>query len=232
MTTARWEHPTGVTMRRGVGSAQRRFALCWAAAGLLLLPLVGHPDIFEVPFSHAALTSWWVTAHTLLVVALVLTLYGLAGLHARRAGLGPTGALGLALVVPGAVCAAIAGGVEAFVMPVLARQQPGLLAWDGPLLASWPLRVSGVLALLWPAGLCLVGIGAVRGGALPKRIALTLAVSSAAFIAFTGPFVPVLGVAAASAFCLAQVWVGHELWTRVEHRSLGERPALGEGCTS
>jgi hypothetical protein len=209
--------------------ANRGYALCWVLAGILLTPLVWHPDLFEVPFRHAALTGWWVTAHTLLVLAMILTMYGLAGLHrAHRAGFGRAGRVGLVLAVPGAVCAAIAGWVEAFVMPVLAREQPAVLVWDGPLLASWPLRVSGFVALLWPAGLCLIGISAVCDGALPKRIALALAVSSAAFIVFEGPFVPVLGVAAASAFSLAQVWVGRQLWTGVEPRL----PAPGGACTS
>jgi hypothetical protein len=67
----------------------------------------------------------------------VLSLFGMAGLYAYHTGrLGALGLVGLALAVPGFVLVACAAYVEAFVMPALARNEPRLLDWHGPLLWS------------------------------------------------------------------------------------------------
>ena len=188
---------------------------CWVAAGLLLLTGVFHPDISETTFSDAALdNSLWVPMHAAALVAAVLTLVGLLGLYARRADrLGRLGAVGFALAVPGLVMTACVAYAEAFLLPLIAADTPEVFAWDGPVVASWAIRVTTGLALLWLIGLCLLGLALWRSHLIPRSAALTLAISAVAFIVFAGPFVFVLGPLSTLAFATGYVLVGVALWT-------------------
>ena len=186
---------------------------CLMAAGVLLLSTAPHPDVFESTFAEAALdTPFWVAMHTALLVSAVLSVGGLVGLYAAHADrLGRLGAVGVALAVVGLVMAACVFYFEAFLLPVVARHDPELFAWDGPLVASWGVRL-GALAGLWLIGLVMVGFALSRSGVVPRAAAWSLAGTAAAFALLEGPFVPVLGPLATLAFAGGHVWVGAALW--------------------
>ena len=201
------------------GAATRRRLDRWSGgcvigAGLLLLSTAPHPDVFDTTFAEAALdTPFWVAMHAALLVSAILSLVGLSALYARHADrLGRLGAIGVALAVVGLVMAACVFYFEAFLMPVVARHDPALFAWDGPLVASWGVRL-GALAGLWLIGLVMVGFALARSGAVPRPAAWTLAISAAAFALLEGPFVPVLGPLSTLALAVGHVWVGVALWT-------------------
>lgn len=60
----------------------RRAGGCLIAVGVLLLTTVPHPDVFETTFADAALdTPSWVVTHAALVVAAILSIFGLAGVY-------------------------------------------------------------------------------------------------------------------------------------------------------
>ena len=152
--------------------------------------------------------------HAAAVVAVILTLVGLLGLYAQRAErLGRLGAVGFALAVPGLVITACVAYAEAFLLPVIAADTPEMFAWDGPVVGSWAIRVTTGLALLWLIGLCLLGLALWRSRLIPRSAALTLAISTAAFIVFGGPFVFVLGPLSTLAFATGYVLVGVALLT-------------------
>jgi type IV secretory pathway protease TraF len=186
---------------------------CLVAAGVLLLPNTAHPDVFDTDFARAALqTRLWVPIHASLVVSMILSLVGLLGLYARRAHLlGRLGAVGFGLAVVGMVIGACAVYWEAFLLPPVARVDPELFAWGGPMVTSWGV-LSGALGGLWILGLGVLGIALSRARAVPRGAALTLAVSALAFALFAGPFVPVLDVLATVAFSVGYLWVGAALW--------------------
>jgi hypothetical protein len=214
-TGPRLEGITVTAADAGVGRRLDRWSGgCLIAAGVLLLPNIAHPNVFSTDFAHAALhTRLWVPIHAGLTVAMILSLIGLLGLYAGRAErLGRLGAVGFVLGVIGMVIGACAFYWEAFLLPPIAREAPGLFAWGGPVVTSWGV-LSGALGGLWMVGLCLLGIALWRARAVPRTAALTLAASAVAFALFAGPFVPVLSVLATVAFTVGYVWVGLALWT-------------------
>ena len=187
-----------------------RFAgWCLIAAGLLITPTVFHPDIFDISIGEASLMPYWAAGHAAGLVAMVLTMFGMAGLVARYgARLGALGLAALVVTVPGIVLTACVAYGEAFVLPPLARIDPQLVDLQGPLLGSWPVRVLGGLALLWLVGLTLLGVALWRTRVVPRAAAGLLAVGAVGFGAFEGPFVPVLGVLFVIVFAAAHVWLG------------------------
>ena len=108
---------------------------CWIAAGVLLLAELAHPDALAIGFAESSRQTLWPALHVAWVLAMIATLFGLAGLVAWFGpALGRLGAAGVLLAVPGLVVAAGLFLTEAFVFPVLAREDPALLDLDGPLL--------------------------------------------------------------------------------------------------
>jgi hypothetical protein len=151
---------------------------CPIAAGVLILPGMLHADIFETTLARVALdNAVWVPIHLVAVVAVVLTLFGLTGLCGARAErLGRLGAAGFVFAVIGPVMTACVASAEAFLLPVIARDQPEVFDWDGPVTTSWAVRVTTGMALLWLVGLGPARPRAVavrrstgRGGADPRR---------------------------------------------------------------
>jgi hypothetical protein len=182
---------------------------CWVAAGVLLLAELAHPDALGIGFAASSRQPLWPALHVAWVLAAVLTLFGLAGLMARYgAALGRLGVAGAVLSVPGLVVAAGLFLTEAFVFPVLARENPALLDLDGVLLGSPALRLAGGLAGLWFLGLVLIGVAVERARVLPRSTGMLLAVATVLFAALEGPFLPVAGDLAVGAFSAAQIWLG------------------------
>lgn len=204
--TARRAPPTRLDRRCGVSLT---------AAGMLLPIGVIHPDIFETTLTDAALdTPLWVPIHAVALVAVVLTLVGLTGLYATRAQrMGRLGAIGFALVVPGLVMTGAVAWAEAFLLPVIAREEPDMFAWDGPVTTDWAVRATTGLALLWLVGLILLGLAGWRSGAVPAAAGLTLAGAAVAFIAFGAPLVPVLAPLSTLALAAGYSMVGMSMWS-------------------
>ena len=196
-------------------------------SGLLILPVVAHPDIFETGFVAASRSPFWAPGHAAGLLVAALSVVGLAGLAARAGPrLGRLGAAGAVLAVVGLVVTASLAALEAFAFPVLAEEAPALLDIDGPLLGSVPVRAVGVLALLWFVGLALVGFAIERAGVLPRGAGALLAVAAVAFAAFEGPFVPVLGQLSVVLFAAAYAWVGWALFRDLPPRGIqtGDSP--------
>lgn len=189
--------------------------LCLMAAGVLIAGAVAHPDVFDVGFAVAARESpLWAVWHALWLASVVLSLFGLAGLYVRHADrLTPLGVVGFALAVPGLVLVACVAYVEAFVMPIVARSDPALLDWDGPLLTSAAIRITGGLALVWLLGLLLVGVATWRANIVPRGAAAALTVGAPAFAVFEGLFVPLLGMLSVVVLAAGHVWLGYALWS-------------------
>jgi hypothetical protein len=188
---------------------------CWIAVGVLLLAELAHPDALAIGFAESSRQSLWPALHVAWVLASILTLVGLAGLAARfGAALGRLGIAGILVAVPGLVVTAGLFLTEAFVFPVLAREDPGLLDIDGPLLGSTTLRLTGGLAGMWFLGLVLVGLAVERARVLPRGTGVLLAVATVLFAALEGPFLPVAGELAVLLFSAAQVRLGWALLTR------------------
>ena len=182
---------------------------CWIAAGVLLLAELAHPDALDIGFAASSRQTLWPALHVAWVLAGIATLFGLAGLVARLGpALGRLGAAGVLLAVPGVVVAAGLFLTEAFVFPVLAREDPALLDLDGPLLGSLMIRLTGGLAGLWFIGLVLIGVAIERARLLPRGTGMLLAVATVLFAVLEGPFLPVAGEIAVVLFAAAHVWVG------------------------
>jgi len=198
---------------------------CWMAAGVLLLAELAHPDALGIGFAAPSGEALWPALHVAWVLAMILTLFGLAGLallHGRAWG--RLGMVGVVLAVPGVVVGAGLFLSEAFVFPVLAGQDPGLLDLDGVLLGSTPLRLTAALAGLWFLGLVLVGVAVERARVLPRGVGAALAVAMVLFAAFEGPFLPVAGKLAVLVFSAAQIWLGLSL---VRQGQPDRRPGFG-----
>jgi hypothetical protein len=187
---------------------------CWMAAGLLLLLGVLHADIFETTLAEVALhNAPWVPIHIAAVVAVILTLMGLTGLYGTRAGrLGRLGAVGYVCAVIGLVMTACVAYAEAFLLPVIARDDPAVFDWDGPVTTSWAVRATTGMALLWLVGLVLLGVALWRSG-IAAGAGLTLAVAAVAFSVFGGLLLPVLAPLSTVALAVGYGWVGLVLWT-------------------
>jgi hypothetical protein len=211
-----------------MGTFQRWSGGCLAAAGLLVLPSIVHPDIFEAGFAEPSLHWFWAVGHTAGLLVVTLSLFGLAGvaaLHGPR--LGRLGVVGVVLAVPGLVVTAGAMAIEGLVFPALARADPALLDLDGPVAGSTALRAVGAVGLLGLVGLVLVGVAVERAGVLPRGPGALLAAGAAALAAFEGPFVPVLGQASVVVFAAAHVWVGVAVARTAAGAGFARRPQRG-----
>jgi hypothetical protein len=185
---------------------------CWVAAGVLILSELAHPDILETGFASSSRGALWPAVHLAWVLVALLTLFGLAGVAARYGtALGRIGAAGLVLAVIGLVAAAGLFLAEALIFPVLARHDPALLGFSGALGGSPAFWAAGGLSGLWFVGLVLVGVAVERAQLLPGRAGLLLAVATAVFAVFEGPFVPVLGKVSVVFLAVALVRFGISL---------------------
>jgi hypothetical protein len=183
--------------------------VCLVLAGVLTLPTAAHPDILEIGLAEAARGPFWTAMHAAGLAVVALSLAGVAGLALLHRGRwGRLGAVAVAVTVVGLVATAGLTAIEAFTFPAVARADPGLLAFDGPIAGTPAFWILGGLAALWLLGEGLVGIAVARAGVLPRAPAILLAVGAFSFAAFEGPFVPVLGPASVVVLAAGQVWVG------------------------
>lgn len=174
-----------------------------------------HPNIYQTGLAAAALhTPTWTLIHLFAIVGMFLTLIGLTGLYARQADrLGALGLIGLLLVVPGIAAIACLTYAEAAIVPVLATEQPRLLAWDGPLVTSGLLRATAGFAAAYAIGLFLLGLATLRARVLPRRGAIAVVVGTPAVAIFAGFFVPVLDIVATALLAAGFLALGWDLWS-------------------
>ena len=169
---------------------------CWIAAGVLMLAELAHPDALAIGFAASSRQTLWPALHVAWVLAAILTVFGLWGLFARHgAALGRLGVAGAVIAVPGLVVTAGLFLTEAFVFPVLAREDPALLDLDGDPQEDQTDEPQPRKSCDQPQ----------RHG--PEE----LAVATVLFAALEGPFLPIAGDLAVLAFSAAHVWLGRSL---------------------
>jgi hypothetical protein len=188
---------------------------CLLASGVLLLPGMLHPDIFDTTVAHAALHEpLWVPIHVAALAVATLSLVGLCGAYLPRAGrLGRLGAVGFGLVVPGLVMTGAVAWAEAFLLPVIAREHAEVFDWGGPVTSSWGVLVTTGMAILWWIGLVLLGLAFHRGGTVPAGAALTLAGGALLAAVFAALLVPIATPVAVLVLAGGHAWIGAALWT-------------------
>jgi len=187
---------------------------CLVASAVLILPGTVHPDIFETTLAHAALHSdLWVTMHVAALVVAMLSLFGFSAIYLPRADrLGRLGGVGFGLLVPGLVMAAAVSWAEAVLLPPLAREQPELFDWDGPVTTAWGVVGTAGLAVLWWIGLVLLGVAFWRAGTVPAPAALTLAGGALLAIVLVTSFVPLGVLLATVVLAVGHAGVGASSW--------------------
>jgi hypothetical protein len=181
---------------------------------LLLVMAVLHPNILQTDVADAVLHSQtWALIHLLAVAAMLLTLVGVTGLYASQADrMGALGLAGLLVAVPGILAFACVCYVEAL-FPVLAANDPKLLALDGPLFHSGILLATGGVVAGYPIGLFLLPLATLRARVLPRGAAIAVLVGAPTFAVFEGLFVPVLNVASTTLFAVGCAWLGYAIWS-------------------
>lgn len=191
---------------------------CLMLAGLFTLPAVTHPDILELGLAEASLTPWWTVVHTLGFAVVLLSFAGLAGVALVHQGRWDRlGTVAVVVTGVGLVGAAGLAAIEAFIFPAVARTEPALLDFDGPIAGTPAFWILAGLAGLWLMGEALLGVAVARAGVLPRATGVLLAAGALAFAAFEGPFVPVLGPVSVVLFAVGQLWMGMAL-VRVDQR--------------
>jgi hypothetical protein len=187
--------------------------LCLILAGVLTLPTVAHPDILEIGLAEAVRAPAWTPIHAAGLAVVVLSLAGVAGLALlHRGSWGRLGVVAVAVTVVGLVAAAGLTAIEAIIFPAIARSDPGLLGFDGPIAGTAGFWALAGMAALWLLGEGLVGVAVARAGLLPRAPAVLLALGAFSFVAFEGPFVPLLGPASVVLLSAGQVWLGAALF--------------------
>lgn len=213
----------------GLPISVRVSAVCLAIGGLIVaVAIPWHPSIFDRPV-HDVVHDFaaWTLVHVALLFGVVLAFVGAVGLVGAHQGrLGRLGQVGLVLTLVGMIGAIVLFGVEAIAFPVLAAENPELLAIGGPLLGS-PLVIGAALLVLgWPLGLAILGMAAAFARDFNRAPGMALAITAPAFLALSGPFVPIAGALSAIAFGLVQVWWGWLLWRTATHVPIHAGPAL------
>ncbi|MDP1795096.1 MAG: hypothetical protein Q8K63_13255 [Acidimicrobiales bacterium] len=192
----------------------RLAAVAFAVIGLwfgVLVPL--HPNILDGPVAEAVLADGeWRLTHTAMFFVGIAGVFGGAGfvaLHRNR--FGRIGSLVLVATIFTGFATAGAGLLEATALPLLAKENPALIAWDGPLFSAPLFRALTGPWLLFP--LCLAALGALayRDGA-HRNAGLALGASG---VVFFGPgmwFVPIAGLISCVLFGAALWWWALILW--------------------
>ncbi len=203
-----------------------------AISGLLLAALTPfHPSILGVRDIAAVVreTTMWRAIHLAWVVSSLLNIFGAAGIVAAYRGrLGRPGQAALAVTIVGATATAYVMFLEAVAFPQIARDSPELIGdlfnRDGPMLSSPPVFALTALAAGLLVGFAALGVAAARSG-VHVGAGAALAASAAAFAAFEGAFIPVVGLLSTLAFSAVLLWWGWLLWRDGRNAVAAERPA-------
>ncbi len=170
---------------------------------LALVPL--HPNILDGDLAGAVRGDrFWQLSHA------VMFLVGIAGvvLVARIIPTLNAGRIGTAVLVTTILAGfstSAAGAMEATLFPLVARNRPELIAYDGPLFTSPLFRALTGPWLLFPV--CLAALGALvyRVGT-QRNAGVALAAGGVSFFAFGMWFVPVVGLLSCEVLGAALLW--------------------------
>lgn len=196
--------------------ASRENLVRWAGlanllAGLsLIVHVVLHPLGVDAVASQSAM---WLPAHTIGFIGFVFGMFGLVGLFARQ--LEAFGRLGVAAFILAFAGQTMTAGVvffDSFLVPVLGRDAPALLATTGPIFMGPAGLIVILAAILVTVGFIAFGAATVRAGLLPKGGAALLILGSWFGI---GPTIsPYAFVAGGLLFGLGSAWLGYAVWSR------------------
>ena len=165
----------------------RQAGLTSLAAALLILVSQG----FQLLLPMTMPESFWIATQSLrmglALVAMVVLLLALVGLHARQAA--AAGSLGTAAFVIALLGTTLVAGdwwYETFIGPALRERAPELLATapSGSILLG-AVATGALFAIGWT----LFGVASLRAGVFPRRTAVLLTVAGAAgILALISPF--------------------------------------------
>jgi hypothetical protein len=190
---------------------QRAGGLALLLGGVLLgLAVLLHPDEAN---PAAVLAAIWGPVHITMLVAAVLSVFGLLSACARAATrAGVAGLVGFALLIIGTVLLAPILVIEALVVPALAADAAGavLLSDTGPLFGGALGLYFMCTALVFSLG-CLIGaIAIVRSGALPRLAGVLLV--GGALLAFNPPLPHLAGTIGGLLLSLGYAWLGYAVF--------------------
>jgi hypothetical protein len=188
------------------------------AAGVLLL---GYWYSFVVLMPYGELSTTlsllvldpaWTTVNAVGAAGAILGMLGLPGLYAQHATrLGRSGLVGFMSALLGS--ALLMGPMlwDTIVWPALARHDPSLLDFDGPIYRSAAfLPFFASAGLVWGLGYAVLAIRIARTGVLPRIAAWLVAVGAPLFGlgALLGKAQAIPRSIGITAFCAGLVWLG------------------------
>ncbi len=174
--------------------------------GGALLTIANLMGPFIVDFdnlSGSTATSAYAFHHGLLMLATLLLLAGIPGLHARQSeAAGRLGWAGFLVAFVGTALLMAHFWGQTFIAPVLAATAPELIDQPTPLLMA-EIMLS---FLLFTLGWVLFGVSMLRARVYPR---------AAAGLLIVGSLIPMIGRIAGSALVLgvALIWLGYALWS-------------------
>jgi len=206
--------------KRGTGTLGWS-GISFVVAGLLILIASFLPS--RTPVTAAALASrGWVVAHIVLMAALLLSLWGLVGLHIHhREQAGRAVLFGFALALCGTVLLAGSIFADAFFLPLIATGGPEMPESAGLLSASIFSPPLLAVATASGFGCLLIALAAFRAGRLPLHAGLILSVGAQATILLRllAPASAITGIGV-SAFGVGYLALGYVLLKRSGQASL------------
>ncbi len=199
--------------------AELQVSLRLAAASLVLIGVwfgvlvPFHPNILKGHFADAVLDDglWRLTHAAMFLVGIagVFASAGMVALHGRR--FGRVGSVVLMATIVTGFSTAAAGALEATALPLLAKEAPQLIDFDGPLFTAPLFRALTGPWLFYPLCLGALGLLAYRD-ATHRTAGGALSLSSVAFFALGMWFVPVVGPISCVAFGGTLAWWAAILW--------------------
>lgn len=165
------------------------------------------PEVIGAPF--------WVVVHALFALSLVLGLLGTTALYAATAQRsGGVGMAGYILLFIGMMLIFGLDYYEALIAPYLAVHYPRVIVEHGAGDAMGPVAVFFPLAgLLTVVGYALLAVGWIRGGVMPRAVAVALIIAALAFGFGLSPLGGLMAARiSAAAFGAALIAVGLVAW--------------------
>lgn len=186
------------------------------------------PSLFQ---PYAVQSSLWAPILTLDVLAYLLALLALTGLHIRQAERsGTLGLIGFILASFSTVLFVAVHLIQAYALPVLASQ-PGapstafdLLGPTGPLAKFFPIFM--LTLLLFDLGFVLFSLSIVRAGVLPRWAGVVMLMGTVlANAEIAGPLGEIVAKLGPLAINIAFIGSAYALWHGRSQPSMGARSA-------
>jgi hypothetical protein len=199
----------------------------WSALMLLPAGVLTAIGVALHPAETDLLNSAWVPVHSVLVIAVVLSLFGLIGLYGRLAEKGGViGLIGFVLSFIGSALFVAALSFEAFVAPGIAASSVAatLLSDSGPLFGGLFGLVLLFTSSAFALGMILLGVSILRTRALLRWAGILLIVG-APLLAFWPPLPHIAGTLGALALGIGYAWLGYALWVRTAEQVIRTKAA-------